>query len=184
MILIALASYLSDWWMSRERMVYLKQHPGLKLGAQVAVLIIFAAIATYVYHDFRSDAAGIKSYNQHYQSAAGWISRYVPKGEVVFHANWSDSQYFIGLAPAYDYFVTLDPIYMYHWSPAKYNLYRDIAFGRTNDPYSLLKDVFGCWYGYAGKNYFSGLISQIRGDRRFKILAEDKIGLVFRLMPG
>ncbi|MFH1354931.1 MAG: hypothetical protein ABIH19_02135 [Candidatus Omnitrophota bacterium] len=184
MILVAGASYISDWWASGVRLGAVRQNRNLRnimLGV-AAGLVLFTGF--YVYRDFRSDAFRIKEYNQHYERAAGWISKYVPKGEIVFHANWSDSQYFIGLAPEYIYFVTLDPIYMYYWNPRKYNLYRDIAFGRAKDPYVLLKDEFASWYGYVGKNYFSGLIQQIRADQRFKILAEDRLGLLFRLMPG
>ena len=110
-----------------------------------------------------------------------WMKRNIPAGEVIFHANWSDSQYFIGLNPKDDYFVTLDPIYMYYWHPDKYQLYRNIAFGSTDDPYSLLKNEFSVNYGYAGKDYFSGLINQIRQDQRFEVLAEDGMGVIFKL---
>ncbi|MFH1413643.1 MAG: hypothetical protein ABIG56_02225 [Candidatus Omnitrophota bacterium] len=184
MILVSGASYISDWWGSEVRLGAIRQNRNLRnISLGVAVAIFFFT-GFYVYRDFLGDASRIKEYNQHYEHAAGWISRYVPKGETVFHANWSDSQYFIGLAPQYDYFVTLDPIYMYYWNPRKYNLYRDIAFGRAKDPYVLLKDEFASWYGYVGKNYFDRLIQQIRADQRFKILAEDRLGLVFRLMPS
>jgi len=119
--------------------------------------------------------------NGHYERVAGWFRRNVPPGEVIFHANWSDSQYFIGLNPQNDYFVTLDPIYMYAWDPGLYQLYRDAAHGRTADPYQILKDVFRVRYGYAGKNFFGNLIAQVRADPRFQVMAEDPLGVIFKL---
>ena len=70
---------------------------------------------------------------------------------------------------------------MYKWNPELYKLYRDVAFGSTNDPYSVLKDNFNVKYGYISKNYFSALINQLRPDKRFTILAEDNFGVIFRL---
>jgi hypothetical protein len=110
------------------------------------------------------------------------MEKIIPEGELIFHANWSDSQYLIGLNPKDDYFVTLDPVYMYNKTPELYKLYRDVAFGRLKDPYPALKDTFKARYGYAGKNFFNGLIEQIRKDSRFTILAEDNFGVIFKLM--
>ena len=83
--------------------------------------------------------------------------------------------------PDNDYFVTFDPIYMLYYNRQLYNLYRDVSFGRTKDPYEILKNTFKVNYGYAGKNFFGGLIEQVRGDSRFKILGEDQLGVVFKL---
>ncbi|MBU1148316.1 MAG: hypothetical protein KKD11_08185, partial [Candidatus Omnitrophica bacterium] len=91
------------------------------------------------------------------------------------------SQYFIGLNPDNDYFVTLDPVYMYKWNPELYKLYRDVSFGNTDNPYAILKNKFKVKYGYVGKNYFSGLIEQIKADSRFTILTEDNFGIIFTL---
>jgi hypothetical protein len=77
--------------------------------------------------------------------------------------------------------VTLDPVYMYNKNPELYKIYRDVSFGRIADPYSILKDTFKVKYGYAGKNYFNGLVEQIRKDSRFTILAEDQFGIIFKL---
>lgn len=183
LILISLASYFSDWWEAAERLPLLRQNNRVKAGSFALVLSVFVLLGFSVYRDFYKRALAEKIYNHHYESVAQWMSRYIPKGEVIFHSNWSDAQYFIGLNPQNDYFVTLDPIYMYYWNPKKYNLYRDIAFGRTKAPYNLLKEEFGVRYGYVGKNYFSGLIIQIRAEPGFEILAEDNLGLVFRLKP-
>ncbi len=120
-------------------------------------------------------------YAEHFLNVANYLSVQVPKGSRIFHSNWSDSQYLIGLAPDFEYFVTLDPIYMYNWNPSLYALYRQVAFGQHPDPYAVLTNTFGVHNGYVGKNYFGGFIDQIRKDKRFTIIFEDELGIVFSL---
>lgn len=181
LMLIALASYVSDWWQSEERLSLVRKNKILIRGLAIGSLLVFVLLGFHVYREFRKLAQVETVYNQHFEMVGQWMAQNIPAGEVVFHANWSDSQYFIGFNPKDDYFVTFDPIYMYHWDTKKYNLYRDIAFGRSSDPYALLKNEFAVRYGYVGKSYFSGLINQIRQDTRFAVMAEDGLGLVFRL---
>ncbi|MCX5715076.1 MAG: hypothetical protein NT033_09855 [Candidatus Omnitrophica bacterium] len=141
----------------------------------------FIVTGLHAYKAFGDSASNDRYYNLHYERIANWMSVNIPPGELIFHTNWSDGQYFIGMNPQDDYFVVLDPIYMYYRDPKKYKLYREVSFGKTKDPYAVLKSDFGVRYGYAGKNYFTGLINQIRPDARFQILAEDGQGLVFKL---
>lgn len=122
-----------------------------------------------------------KIYSEHFSLVAALLNAKAPKGTRIFHSNWSDSQYLIGMAPDYEYFMTLDPIYMYSYNKDLYALYRQVSFGQVNDPYRTLKDTFGVTYGYAGKNYFKALIEQIRRDSRFSIEGEDQLGIVFSL---
>lgn len=184
LMLIALASYSSDWWGSRERSALLRQSKVIRRLLLGGIGVIFLAISFHTYKLFREFASRELIFNRHYEAVGKWMAQNIPAGDVIFHANWSDSQYFIGINPANDYFVTLDPIFMYAWDKRKYNLYRDIAFGRTADPYKLLKEDFGVRYGYVGKNYFSGLINQVRADARFAVLAEDGLGVIFYLKPS
>lgn len=181
LILISLAAYFSDWWQGRENSWQPGKYKAAKAAGLAGAILLFALIGVHTYKSFWRSAQAGKIYSQHYESVARWMARYIPAGEIIFHANWSDSQYLIGLNPRNDYFVTLDPIYMHEWDLRKYNLYREIAFGRSADPYRLLKDEFGVRYGYAGKNFFLGLIAQVRADPRFSVLAEDGLGLVFSL---
>ncbi|MBI4972632.1 MAG: hypothetical protein HZC16_02305, partial [Candidatus Omnitrophica bacterium] len=181
LVLVALAAYLSDWWQGCPRLWLVREIPAIKVGLWAAIILMLALLGVHTGKTFRQASLAEMYYNRHYEQVAKFMAQQIPVGEVVFHTNWSDSQYFIGLNPQNDYFVTLDPIYMYAWNTRIYNLYRDIAFGRSSDPYNLLKKVFHAHYGYAGKNYFSGLITQIRADSRFAVMAEDNLGLVFRL---
>ncbi len=118
-------------------------------------------------------------YDAHFIRIAKVIEAQVPKGSVVFHTNWSDSQYLIGLAPEYRYIETLDPIYMYTYNTKLYTLYRSVSFGNVDNVYGALTKGFHSYYGYAGKNYFRGFIDKIRKDSRFSIIAEDELGLLY-----
>lgn len=171
-MLIALSCYFSD------ALVDLK-NISKKVMIFISIGIIVLGLNTF--KNVRYNALVSKVVNGHYEEVGKWMKEKVPEKELIFHANWSDSQYFIGLNPKNDYFVTLDPVYMYKWNPEIYLLYRDVAFGRAKDPYAALKDTFKIKYGYIGKNYFSGLIAQIRIDARFTILAEDELGVIFKL---
>jgi hypothetical protein len=181
MVLLASAAYLTDWWESEERLVLLRRMKRVAVAAAALGIGAVCLLAAHTYKGVRNLAFAETAYGAHYQSVGNWLAQNVPAGEIIFHANWSDSQYLIGIDPGHDYFVTLDPTYMYYWNPAKYKLYREISFGSAADPYTLLKDEFGVRFGYAGKNYFSGLINQVRGDSRFQILGEDGIGVIFKL---
>lgn len=171
-MLIAFASYISD------------ALPDLKITRKkMAVLIIplLMLITFNSYKNVRYNALVANVVNTHYEQVGKWMEANVPEGDLIFHANWSDSQYLIGLNPKNDYFVTLDPVYMYKWNPELYKLYRDVSFGRTSDPYTVLKDTFNIKYGYISRSYFSGLIDQIRIDPKFTVLAEDSLGVIFSL---
>ena len=181
-ILLAVAAYISDWWDSRGHLLGIFSHKILmRRLAPVIIAVVLAVAGLNTYKSFCYLAIAQMYYNLHYERIAKWMSENIPPGELIFHTNWSDGQYFIGLNPRDDYFVAMDALYMYYRDPKKYKLYREVSFGRASDPYTVLKDDFGVRYGYAGKNYFSGLIQQIRPDSRFEILAEDGMGLVFKL---
>lgn len=154
----------------------------VKKSALAILCFLIIALGVNAFNGIRYNALISRVINGHYEAAGRWMEKNIPAGELIFHTNWSDSQYFIGLNPKNDYFVTLDPVYMYNKDPELYKIYRDVSFGKTSDPYNALKDKFNVKYGYAGKNYFNGLVEQIRKDSRFTILAEDNFGIIFKLM--
>jgi hypothetical protein len=121
--------------------------------------------------------------NSHYESMARIMQKVVPAGEPVFHTNWSDSQFFIGLNPANDYFMTFDPVYMYAWNQELYSMYRNVAFGHSDRPFAVLRELFGVQYGYAGKRFF-GFVGQVKSSPGVDILAEDEQGLLFIIRDG
>ena len=122
--------------------------------------------------------------NSHYQTAAQQLNRLVPTGKTVYTSNWSDPQYFIGLSPTHNYFVTLDPIYMYHWNKSLYQKYRDIAM--LADPASdkTLINTFNTHYGYTDKFVFGRFAQYIQTHPDiYQILWEDRLGLIFAIIP-
>lgn len=153
--------------------------------AGVLYLVFLCTVGCFgLFSDIKNYSPRIRSneiINKHYRGVAEVFKKIAPEGERIFLTNWSDSQYLIGLDPDHDYYVTLDPVYMYHYDKDKYRLYRDIAFGRCDDPYKALTEEFATRYIYAGKNYFSGLIDQIAPDPRFRLIAQDSLGAIFAL---
>lgn len=181
LILLSLACYIQDYSKGGVEKVEIPS-PKILLYFGVVFLCVFGVISgVSTYKNLRQFVSVTKVYDSHYESVGEFFKQNIPKGELIFHSNWSDSQYFIGVDPDNDYFVTFDPIYMVYYDRSLYNLYREVSFGRVNDPYTTLKHTFGVNYGYAGKNYFGGLIEQVRQDSRFKILGEDGLGIVFKL---
>lgn len=170
--ILFLVSLLSDNLTTTKKLL-----PGLAVVASLWITLAGIWTLTHLRQMLFSETI----VNQHYERVASWLKQNLPPGATVFHANWSDSQYFIGLDDQHNFFVTLDPIYMYHWNRQLYQQYRQLAFGKTTDPYTILKNTFNVRYGYAGKNYFSGLIDQVRSDPSFTILAEDSLGIIFKL---
>ncbi len=148
-----------------------------------AGVLLLGGYGVYVAREVRAAMGGFSAVNGHYETMGAFMRQQIPKGELIFTANWSDPQYFIGIDPDHYYFVTLDPVYMYSFDRTKYALYRDIAFGRCADPAQALWQGFGCRYGYIGKTYRAGLLDQVRCDPRFQILREDEYGLLFALRP-
>ena len=171
-MLMAFACYASDFAGAKNSFN--------KLG-MAAILLLMILLGVNSFNSVRYNALVARVINGHYEAVGRFMEKNIPEGELIFHTNWSDSQYFIGLNPKDDYFVTLDPVYMYNKNPELYKIYRDVSFGKTKDPYIVLKDTFNARYGYAGKNYFNGLVEQIRKDPRFTILAEDSFGIIFKL---
>lgn len=171
---------LGDWFRSIEsekRDIRLRI---LSLGIPVVTTLLLYSLwqtNTYLKQSLFSD----RVYAEHFTAMAAILRDNATPGSRVFHTNWSDSQYLIGLAPDFGYIVTLDPIYMYNFSPGLYRKYRITSFAGTNDPYTSIHDTFGARYGYAGKNYFAGFIAQVKSDKRFTILGEDDLGIVFAL---
>ncbi|MDD4980958.1 MAG: hypothetical protein PHC54_06820 [Candidatus Omnitrophica bacterium] len=181
LMLLSMASYAQDYFQenaAREAPLNLKF---LFAPAIIIFSVLGLISAIFTYKSLRQFALVHKVFDSHYEGVGKFFKQNIPKGELIFHANWSDSQYFIGVDPDNDYFVTLDPTYMFYYNRRLYDLYRDVSFGRTKDPYDILKNTFKANYGYAGKNYFNGLIEQVRKDARFKIMGEDDLGVVFRL---
>jgi hypothetical protein len=180
-MILSLGMFFNDWIKTKSfKKLVKKLARGMNLIMFLSVGLIFLLLANTFNQLIKASQANT-IVNQHYEQMGQYLSDNVPAGDLIFHANWSDSQYFIGLNPKNDYFVTLDPVYMWHKDKKTYALYRAVAFGQVEDPYAVLKNNFGVSYGYAGKNYFGVLVDQVRKDKRFTIVKEDVLGIIFKL---
>lgn len=172
-ILIAFASYFSDFMTGRKYM-----RKALVIAYICAAIIFVGSTVPTICRD----ALYTNAWNIHYERVGKWMAKNIPEGEVIFHAEWSDSQRFIGLNPKNDYLVTLDPVYMYKWNPELYKVYNAVSMGETSDPYVILRDTFKVKYGYAGIFFNKEFIKQIENDSRFRVRARDSFGIVFELI--
>ena len=180
-MVLGLAMFVSDWTSDKGFSKFLKKiRHGVNLimlsGMVLVILMIGGALKKVA-----QTAKGTTVMNGHYEEMGNFLKENVPEGELIFHANWSDSQYFIGVNPKNDYMVTLDPVYMWHKNQEVYKLYRAVAFAQLEDPYEVLKNAFKVNYGYADKRYFGGLVAQVRENEKFKIVKEDQMGVIFKL---
>jgi hypothetical protein len=178
LLLVWLAAHVSDLCRESDGKSTVEGESLVPYGVIAAALLLLATVS---WPRLQARAQVENEVNAHYERMGVWMRENVPPGEVIFHANWSDSQYFIGINPKNDYFVTLDPTFMYAWNRDLYDLYRNIAYGRIQDPAAALRDVFHARFGYAGKNYFMPFIQQIARDPRFQILVDEPQGVLFML---
>ena len=182
-MILTLGMFVSDWTSDKGFKIFKKK---IERGVNLLILIGMVTVILMIGGALKKVAATAKGTtiaNGHYEEMGNWLQENVPEGETIFHANWSDPQYFIGINPKNNYFVTLDPVYMWHKNQEVYKLYRAVAFAQLEDPYKVLKDVFEVNYGYADKRFFGGLVAQVKENDKFEIVKEDQMGVIFRLKP-
>jgi len=180
-MIMSLAMFVSDWTSDKGFKSFTKKiERGVNLLMLGGIVIVMLMIGSS-FDKVAKTAKGTTVMNGHYEEMGNYLKENVPEGELIFHANWSDPQYFIGINPKNDYFVTLDPVYMWHKNQEVYKLYRAVAFAQLENPYEVLRDTFKVNYGYADKRYFGGLVAQVRADTRFEIVKEDRMGVIFKL---
>jgi hypothetical protein len=174
---IFFASYVKDWIQAREwRLV------AVRIRAAIITCSFFVVIfLPTTLKNLNNEIMHNVTINTGYQDAAYWMNKNIPPGETVYHAYWFDSPYFICLNPKNDYINVLDPIYMWYRYPKKYRLYVDLANGKIEKPYEVLRQIFKVRFGYCRKD--TALSLQVRQDTaHFKILYANKWGIVFEIL--
>ncbi|MFC1806775.1 hypothetical protein ACFL0T_00205 [Candidatus Omnitrophota bacterium] len=171
-LLLAVAGYITDSLKHKEKLSRF-------LISVMVILSLVLGANSFV--KFKHGTRFNHAMNTHYERVANIFKEIVPEGEIIFHASWGDSPFFIGLNPKNDYLVTLDPIYMYAWDPKFYYLYKNLVHGKTKDPYTIIKERFRTRYGYISIKVTTGieLYKQIIKDKRFRILYKDDLGVIF-----
>jgi len=174
---IFFASFLRDWKGEREwKSIF------IKINSFVVVsVIIFSILLSFKLKKFTEAVSTRAMHNIHYENVSLWMKQYVPRGETIFHAYWSDSPFFMCLNPKNNYLVVLDPVYMFYRYPKEYMVYTDLRKGRISNPQDILKKMFGANYGYTRSNCL--LYDQIKSDAyNFKIIYEDDWGVFFKIL--
>lgn len=174
---IFFASFVRDWQLSRE--------PGNNpIRIHKALVIYAVSIAAFFPSNINTLTKSLNNYvayNEHYEKVAAWMNKNIPQGVNIYHANVSDSSYFICLNSKNKYIVSCDPVYMFYWSIEHYRIYRDLKDGKFSDPAFVIRKIFNAQYGYTRKSNLLG--AQIKKDpAHFKILYEDSRGIVFHIL--
>ncbi|RJP29550.1 MAG: hypothetical protein C4533_00725 [Candidatus Omnitrophota bacterium] len=120
--------------------------------------------------------------NGDYEEVGKWMLKNIPANEMIYHAYWSDSPYFIALNPKNNYLVVLDPMYMLYRYPKEYMLYSDILKGQVQHPYKDIQGTFKSKYAFTRKE--APFYSQMNNDHmHFKKLYDTNWSAVFEILP-
>jgi len=106
----------------------------------------------------------------------------VPDNAMVYTCNWDEPAELMYYAHRLRYPAMFDPAFMYYWDAALWKKSSDVANGRLrpDETVRALKEDFGAHYGLCSSS-FQNLRALIVRDPRFRIIAEDSNGFVFRL---
>jgi hypothetical protein len=173
---IFFASFIKDWGIEKNRQNFSKRI-NILLVAYFALIFIASSAG---FEDLKISMRHKIADHIYYEDISRWMEKNIPAGETIYHTAVSDSPFFICLNPKNNYFVVLDPIYMYYPYPKIYALYRDLGNGKVRVPAEVLRKVFNVGYGFVRKD--RALCGQIKNDHvNFKILYENEIGIVFKI---
>ena len=174
---IFFASYLNDWIQERG---WQRAVPKIKLFVLVYLMIV-GVFVNFTFKGIKDTIDSQVSLNLHYENVARWMEKNIPAGEIIYHSFWYDSPYFVCLNPKDDYIVVLDPIYMFWRYPREYSIYKKLAEGRIYEIREVINKIFKANYGYVRKD--AKLYKEIVNDPTdFKILYEDYLGIVFKIV--
>lgn len=111
--------------------------------------------------------------NDKYRRATEWARANIPENEIVFNCNWDDFPKLFFFAPEHRYVYGLDPNYLYSKSPNIYNLVRDIAEGKIDDPGPLIREKLGANYVFSDAGECTDFIAKALDSGWFEIAYED-----------
>jgi hypothetical protein len=116
---------------------------------------------------------------------ARWLGTNGAPGEVVFTAQWADSEPLFYYAPQLRSLTVLDPTFFYAKDPALFADYARIAYGESGDPVGEIERRFGArWVTVWKVPAYKPLVVQFLRDRRARIQYNGDYYQVWRLTPG
>ena len=171
------ASFLNDWFNQKEGDTAVLG----RLSFIAIYILMVCVVSPFSFSRVNGHLKNSIAKNLHYERVARWMNENIPAGELVYHSSWSDTPYFMCFNPKNNYFVVLDPVYMFYGYPQEYVIYSQLRDGFVDSPHQVLRDYFKVNYGYTGKD--RGIYLRISNDsRHFKILYEDRSGIVFEVI--
>lgn len=147
----------------------------------LAGLVALAGAAGVQAWIVRKQMASVKP--PRFRELAAALSGAAPAGELVFTCDWDEPPQLLFYNESYRYPVLMDPTFMYYWDPSLWRRWNDLANARLTpgDTARELKETFGARFGVCGAK-FSGLRSIMDDGTRFRILAENEHGFVFKTL--
>lgn len=134
--------------------------------------------ASMIRRDFRS----VKP--PRFQALSAAVAAAAPPGDLVFTCDWDEPPELLFYDENHRYPVLMDPTFMYYWNPEIWRTWFDVANARLSpdETVAALTGPLGSRFGVCGAK-FALLRRLMEGDPRFKILAEDRGGYAFEVLP-
>lgn len=97
----------------------------------------------------------------------------IPKGELIFNANWDDFPKLFYYDTKHRYVYGLDPNYLYSEHPDLYKLLKDITEGKTDDPGPQIRDKFGAKYVFTDAKENTDMVAKLLDSGWADMIYED-----------
>lgn len=123
--------------------------------------------------------AGAYRFDQ-FRDLAGWITQHAPKGEIIFHDNWSDWPLLFYWNPDKRYVIGLDPSFLYLQDKQRYFLWRDLVSGKITSPCAAIAREFESRYIIIKKENDEFRL-QVEKDGACERAYEDEDGFVYEI---
>jgi len=118
-----------------------------------------------------------------FERLARTLAAQAPPGEVIYTCDWDEPPELLYFNDQHRYLVMLDPVFMYYWNPELWRLWHGAANATLppDEIHRALRDRFQVRFGLCSRKFeaFRDLVGR---DRRYKVLAEDDEGFVFKVL--
>lgn len=110
----------------------------------VAASLVAAVLGVLLFYNMRvtaKDIAGMAG-PEHYRGSMAWISKNVPRGELIFNTDWDDFPKMFYYDAEHPVVSGLDPTYLFDQNRPLAELYERIGTGKEENPGPLIRERF------------------------------------------
>ncbi len=152
-----------------------------RLVLSVAALGMASMFVVFAGNEISADRKDLtKGYDFNlYVGEANWLKKNVPAGEIIVHNDWDDFPMLFMRDDTHRYIMGMDPTFLYRANPDLYRNYVDLTLGKSNDPVGVMKQL-NSRYVLLDLNH-QALKNSLVNSKRFKLVYEDKEGLIYKL---